>query len=81
MSQKIVHFQYDSVAKKNDIALLKLSTPISFDSSKQPINISNKNTYSLGTTAIVSGWGQIDQYHNTGISQLRKANVTIASCK
>lgn len=79
VSRKIVHPNFNRETKKNDIALLQLSTPISFDSSKQPVCISNKNTYSAGTIAVVSGWGQTAP-NISGISQLRKANVTIESC-
>jgi hypothetical protein len=43
-----------------DVALLKLSTSISYNSSRQPVNylISTDSAYyTVGNSAMVSGWG------------------------
>uniref|UniRef100_UPI004026AA6B S1 family peptidase n=1 Tax=Parabacteroides distasonis TaxID=823 RepID=UPI004026AA6B len=63
-----------------DIALLKLSSPLTFGSTRKPVNISNSTTYSSGTTATVSGWGRRVVGGESSLTQLYKTSVTIESC-
>ncbi|MDR2968094.1 MAG: serine protease [Tannerellaceae bacterium] len=78
VSQIIIHPNY--IPYSNDIALIKLSSPIAFGSTRKPITISNVNTYPAGTAAVVSGWGQRAVGGAPSLTQLYKANVTIESC-
>lgn len=64
----------------SDIALLELSTPLVFSSTKKAINISTAKSYSYGTIATVSGWGRRSVNGSASTSQLYKANITIQSC-
>lgn len=66
--------------RTSDIALLELSTPLVFSSTKKAINISSSKSYSQGTIATVSGWGLRSVSGSASTSQLYKANVTIQSC-
>ena len=43
---------------ENDLALIKLSEPLKFDSRRQPINISRITKYPDNTVATISGWGR-----------------------
>lgn len=63
-----------------DIALVKLSSPLTFSSTRKPINISKATTYSSGTTGIVSGWGRRIVGGSASLEQLYKTNVSISSC-
>lgn len=63
-----------------DIALVKLSSPLTFSSTRKPINISKKTSYSSGTTGIVSGWGRRTVGGSASLTQLYKTNVSIGSC-
>lgn len=76
-----IHPDYDSTNYVNDIAIIKLSSPISYSNNIQPIKISRQSSYVSGTSALVSGWGR----HGVGMNslylgQLYKASVTIESC-
>ena len=52
-----VHPSYSSAEENNDIALIKLSSPVSFSSSIAPISI-NRTAVSHNTPGLVTGWGQ-----------------------
>lgn len=64
----------------NDIALITLSSPLTFGTNIQPVEISSNSFYPSGTQAIVSGWGSQNNYDAPNLSQLYKANVTVSSC-
>jgi len=58
VSQIIIHEQYNHFSKDNDIALLKLSSPLDFGSGIQPICMPTSATVpDAGTTCAVTGWG------------------------
>ncbi len=75
-----IHPDYDSTYLYNDIALIKLSSPITFNSKKMPIKISPTFNYVSGTNGVVSGWGRRSYGGPLSLSQLYKADVTISSC-
>ena len=54
----ILHPDYDIATGSNNIAIVKLSTPLQFNSNVQPACLPN-GTFNPegGTTAFVSGWG------------------------
>lgn len=55
----IVHRQYDAATFENDIALLELETPISYDSHIVPICMPKDDDDFTGRIATVSGWGRL----------------------
>ncbi|XP_064100784.1 transmembrane protease serine 9-like [Macrobrachium nipponense] len=59
VSNIIVHSQYDSTTLDNDMALLKLSSPISFplDNKIAPVCLPDPNNDYANVDAIVTGWG------------------------
>lgn len=63
-----------------DIALIKLSAPLSFSSARKPVKISKTYNYSRGTAAVVSGWGQRSVGGEPSLTQLYRANITVKSC-
>lgn len=73
----IWHASYDSSAHANDIAMIKTSSNIVFDSNVAPINLS-KSATGGGVTAIASGWGHTSNA-GTASNQLMTLNVTTIS--
>uniref|UniRef100_W5LV93 Peptidase S1 domain-containing protein n=1 Tax=Lepisosteus oculatus TaxID=7918 RepID=W5LV93_LEPOC len=58
VQQIIVHPAYNSVTEDNDIALMRLSSPVSFTSYIQPICLAdNSSSFYNGTSCWVTGWG------------------------
>lgn len=85
VSQIYEHPNYISDEKNympNDIALVKLTSPLTFGSTRKPIRISSATTYSIGSTATVSGWGSRSQSSPNIASpnQLYKTTGTISKC-
>lgn len=62
----------------NDIALIKLSSDLTFSDKVQPILLNTAQNVSRGTEGVASGWGRISKDHtNLNLTQLKKALVTI----
>lgn len=60
MEQIIWHEEYNSRILKNDIALLKLKTPIELNLFDYKVKLPIENAYfSTGTQATLVGWGRI----------------------
>ena len=78
----ISHRLYNPVSQTQDIALIELSSPISFSSTRQAIPLSTETNFARGTVATVSGWGRRvgSDPNSQSLSQLYKSNVTIQSC-
>lgn len=55
----INHPQYDDVAQTNDIALLKLSTPVTYSDSVSPICLPGGRRVQVDDKLIVTGWGAV----------------------
>lgn len=80
-SQIIVHPNYNSSTFANDIALIKLSSPITYGTNRQPVMLRGTYSHISGTSAIVSGWGRRTlEDSSSSLSQLYAANVTVQSC-
>ena len=78
----IIHEDYNDDLQTQDIALIELSSPISFSSTRQAIPLSTETNFARGTVATVSGWGRRvgSDPNSQSLSQLYKSNVTIQSC-
>lgn len=74
VDQVIIHPGWNSDTDQNDIALLRLSSPVSGGS---PIRLhANPSGPAAGTPAFVSGWGAI-AFEGPGSQQLRGASITV----
>lgn len=51
-----IHPDWDAAALENDVALIRLSSPVTFDQYVQPIDIAEAPA-TVGSTAYVTGWG------------------------
>lgn len=78
VSEIIVHPNYNRTTMDNDIALIKLYSPLSFGSTRQPIITGSYA--STGTTAIISGWGRRTLAEGSAdMTQLYAVPVTVQS--
>ena len=58
VSKIIIHEGYSDVTKENDIALLQLTEPFTFNNYVRPVCLaSSTNEVSVGTMCTVTGWG------------------------
>ncbi|XP_066982933.1 trypsin-1-like [Macrobrachium rosenbergii] len=77
-----IHEKYDKWTVANDIALLRLSSPITLDDCSQPIALPDKDHLATGD-CVVSGWGTLkEEGHPSDI--LQKATIPMmsdADCK
>lgn len=75
----IVHMNYDFFDVKYDIALLKLSEPLSFENKAvRPVCLPcNANNMYTGMTATAAGWGNTVEYATSQPALLMEVNVTI----
>ncbi|XP_017069318.1 trypsin iota [Drosophila eugracilis] len=69
-----VHEQFDSTFLHYDIAVLRLSTPLTFSLSTRPINLASKSPVG-GSTATVTGWGYME--NGAFADTLQKAQLQI----
>ena len=53
----MIHPKFDRLRLDNDIALVELQSPVSFNSNIQPICLPNANDDFTGRNAYISGWG------------------------
>lgn len=58
-SKLIIHPNYNDNNRANDIALLKLLKPVTFNDKIQPACLPTTNMATVGRAAMVSGWGTI----------------------
>ncbi|MBN3313548.1 TMPS9 protease, partial [Atractosteus spatula] len=78
VQQIIVHPAYNSVTKDNDIALMRLSSPVSFTSYIQPICLAdNSSSFYNGTSCWVTGWGYTAEDGATLPSTLQEVQLSI----
>lgn len=80
-----MHPSYDHSIYNNDIALLRLSTPLpGYNETMSPVCLPTENTnFRPGTNCSVTGWGKTHQ-HGSVSNKLRVAYVPIidhATCK
>lgn len=78
----IVHPQYDSFNIRNDIALLRTSSPIEFTNLVQPVALES-NDVGGGVDCVLSGWGTTS-YPGSIPNNLQFINlktITVAQCQ
>lgn len=85
ISDVCMHPSYDHSIYNNDIALLRLSTPLpGYNETMSPVCLPTENTsFRPGTNCSVTGWGKTHQ-HGSVSNKLRVAYVPIidhATCK
>jgi V8-like Glu-specific endopeptidase len=80
LSEVIVHPEWDATRFRNDIALLRIATPVAFNARVQaialPVGLDAATWPPVGTPAITSGWGAT-QFGGSPSNQLRRAQVQI----
>ncbi|CAG0893648.1 unnamed protein product [Darwinula stevensoni] len=77
----IMHPQYNPTSIVNDIALLRLTTPVDFIKypNIRPICTSALANPPTGSTATIIGWGITQENGNQGSSKLMEAPLTVIS--
>lgn len=77
VSQVIRHPGYSSQTNDNDIALLRLSSPVTFTNYIQPVCLAAEGSeFSAGTSCWVTGWGTIG---SDGESTANSTSVCVLS--
>jgi len=81
-SEIIIHNNYNSNTYNNDIALIKLNTPISFNNTKQPVLLMCDEQVDLGVQdtgqiSWITGWGETEG--TTSSTQLQVVSVPITT--
>ena len=62
VAQIILHPNYDDDSSDNDIALLKLSSPVSFTDYVRPVCLAaSDSVFKNGTDSWVTGWGRVQE--------------------
>uniref|UniRef100_A0A667X4R0 Peptidase S1 domain-containing protein n=1 Tax=Myripristis murdjan TaxID=586833 RepID=A0A667X4R0_9TELE len=76
LSQIIRHPDYSSITNDNDIALLRLSSPVDFTDYIRPVCLAAAGSvFPAGTTSWVTGWGNI----GSSGARLQEVDVPIVS--
>jgi trypsin len=78
VSRIIIHPDYNASTWRSDIALLELSTPIPFDSTRRAIALPEGAMPSEGTSVKISGYGRI-QFGGSRPDSLLSAQVSLVS--
>lgn len=79
VAEKIVHAKYDDDTNENDIALLRLSTPVTFNYFIDPLPLASEDFYWASNLEVVAtGWGDVS--HGGSVSKkLMEVNLTFIS--
>jgi len=76
----IVHPDYDDESKANDIALIRLTTPLQLGPTQQAIALPTfSNWPAAGTEALISGWGNASATSSLYPTKLRKATIEVVA--
>lgn len=74
LQSAIIHPNYDAVNQTNDIALLQLTSPLSFSPAIQPIRVHGVIDVAAGTNVTALGWGATETEKRSPI--LRSVSLT-----
>lgn len=73
------HPKYNALSNNNDISILELKTPLTFDTTIQPVKLPEADEdVPEGLNGTVTGWGK-DSENGEMQTHLRKLDVPIAS--
>ncbi|XP_033115439.1 chymotrypsinogen B-like, partial [Anneissia japonica] len=61
IAEPVIHPEYDDVSYDNDIALLRLDSPVQFNQFVQPLCYESLE-YRPGTLCYAAGWGRLSEY-------------------
>nr|XP_014089859.1 chymotrypsin-2-like [Bactrocera oleae] len=69
-----IHCQFNKPMYHNDIALVRLSKPIVFDSYTAAVELATSNTMKNGDSVVLSGWGSAKAWGNA-VKKLNKVSL------
>lgn len=62
VAEIVLHPDYDSFSSDNDIALLRLSSPVTFTDYIRPVCLAaSDSVFNNGTDSWVTGWGAVQE--------------------
>ena len=62
VAEIIIHPDYDSSTSDNDIAMIRLSSPVTFTDYIRPVCLAaSDSVFNSGTDSWVTGWGTIEE--------------------
>lgn len=80
VSRICAHEGYNSGTMDNDLAILKLSSPLKFSATIQPIALQSEiEEVTAGTTCYVSGWGYEQESSSRIPNMLRAVDVKVVT--
>ncbi|KAJ8686281.1 hypothetical protein QAD02_022075 [Eretmocerus hayati] len=79
ITQRIRHPEYRRPAQYNDIALLRLQSPVTFNAFVRPACLSLDQRLKTGENAVATGWGIVDWFDDEGSANLLKVTLPIVS--
>ncbi|XP_064103443.1 trypsin-1-like [Macrobrachium nipponense] len=84
VSEIITHPDFDSYTQDNDIALLRLSTPVDFPANNEiaPVCLPPAGNLYENVNATVTGWGKLSEYGDTSsvLHEVIVPTMTNAKC-
>ncbi|XP_049786207.1 brachyurin-like [Schistocerca cancellata] len=80
VGRRFVHESFDDMALTNDIALLELKQPLTFNSKIQAATLpASQQQTTAGTTATLVGWGATETSSSSTVDKLRKVDIPVWS--
>jgi secreted trypsin-like serine protease len=80
-ASQVLRHPYYSNGYSNDFAIIKLSTPVVFDDSTQPICLPNPNTNYDDNLAEVTGWGETYTVPSDDLMTVNVTTMTNEECQ
>lgn len=81
-SQVFVHEDYDSKHVRNDVALIKLGTPLQLNRWVRPVCLDTQSEFSAGDLCYVAGWGNLAENTTETPDHLQQVAIPIMpTCK
>lgn len=77
VKQIIINWAYNPNNLENDIALIKLSTPVTYTSRIVPVCLDSSITNTGGFSAWTTGWGQLGETNQQIVTKLRQVQMPV----